>query len=404
MEKVYKRKKRANGEGTIRQLSDGRWEARISDGYTAKGKQHWKTHSSKKQSDVIKWLNDYKANRERFCSNTAIKYTMKEWLDIWYDTYVKNNVKVSTRESYEGIIKNHLVPYIGHIKLLELKKVEIEKMYDELLKNGGKKKKLSVKTIRNIHLVLHKALQEAVQREYIGKNPASIANVPTLKSQNTKKKEIEIYTKSEQEELIKVFRTDSVYGIVAICALYTGMRKGELLGLQWDDINFENKTINVNKQLRRIKNYEDYETQKTKLSLEYNTKTSNSTRRISMMPCLVELLSEHRENQQKYKKIFGKSYNKLDMVFCKENGTPLDPDTVLSKYHKLVAKAGIKVCSFHALRHTFASRALESKMPAKVVSKILGHSSVEFTLDTYTHVLPDVQAKELEKLNEYLNK
>ena len=102
----------------------------------------------------------------------------------------------------------------------------------ELIKNGTKKKKLSVKSIRNIHLVLHKALQEALQREYITKNPASIANVPTLKSQNIKKKEIEIYTKEEQDKLIKASTTDDIYGSLVIFALYSGMRKDEILGLQ----------------------------------------------------------------------------------------------------------------------------------------------------------------------------
>ena len=202
---------------------------------------------------------------------------------IWYETYVINNVKASTRTSYEGIIKNHLIPYIGHIKLIQLKKVDIERMYMELIKNGTKKKKLSVKSIRNIHLVLHKALQEALQREYITKNPASIANVPTLKSQNIKKKEIEIYTKEEQDKLIKASTTDDIYGSLVIFALYSGMRKGEILGLQWDDIDFNNKTINVTKQLRRIKNYDSNIKSKTLLSFEYNTKTSNSIRKVPMM-------------------------------------------------------------------------------------------------------------------------
>lgn len=129
-----KRKKRANGEGTIRKLKDGRWEARITNGYNEKGKQHFVTHSSKKQSDVIKWLNEYKANHKKFEQSNAVKYTVREWLDIWLDTYVKNNVKTSTRVSYEGIVKNHINTHIGHIKLVELKKVHIEKMYNDLVK------------------------------------------------------------------------------------------------------------------------------------------------------------------------------------------------------------------------------------------------------------------------------
>lgn len=401
-ESTKKRKKRANGEGTIRKLKDGRWEARITVGYTPEGRQKFKTHSAKIQGEVIRWLNEFKQNKERFSANEVVKYTLRDWLMSWYETYVINNVKVSTRASYEGIIRNHLIPHIGYIKLVELKKVDIERMYIELVKGEGRKKKLSVKSIKNIHLVLHKALEEALQREYITKNPASIANVPTLKSQNMKKKEIEIYTKEEQEQLIKVSKTDDIYGSLVIFALYSGMRKGEILALQWDDLDFEKRTISVDKQLRRIRNYDSNIKKKTILRFENNTKTDNSERIIPMMDCLKEFLKEHYKKQLENKKIFKKSYNKLNMVFCREDGAPLDPDTVLAKYHKLTENAGIKKCTFHALRHTFATRAIESGMNVKYVSKILGHSSVEFTMNVYTHALPDMQLQEMMKLNNYL--
>ena len=271
-----KRKKRANNDGCIRKLKDGRWEARITDGYTSDGKQHFKTFSNKKQSVVIEKLNEFKNNRKKFDLNIAVKYTVKEWLNIWYESYVINNVRTSTRVSYEGIINNHLIPHIGHIKLVDLKKIHIEKMYNDLLinkSNKNSKKVLSVKSIRNIHLVLHKALNEAVEREYIIKNPATIVQVPSMKSLNIKKKEIEVYSLEEEKQLIAQALNDAVYGTVIIFALYTGMRKGEILGLQWNDINFERRSININKQLSRLKNYEDYEISKTKLQIQYNTKT-----------------------------------------------------------------------------------------------------------------------------------
>ena len=219
---------------------------------------------------------------------------------------------------------------------------------------------------------------------------------------NIMKKEIEIYTKEEQDKLIKVSKADDIYGSLVIFALFSGMRKGEILGLQWDDIDFERRIIKVNKQLRRIKNYDSDIKSKTILRLEHNTKTSNSTRTVPMMNCLEEILKEHYNKQLENKRRLKKAYNKLNMVFCREDGTPLDPDTVLAKYHKLAENAGVKKCTFHALRHTFATRALESGMNVKVVSKILGHSSVEFTLNTYTHALPDIQRLEMEKLNDYL--
>lgn len=332
----------------------------------------------------------------------VVNYTIKQWLNIWYNSYVVNNVKVSTRVSYEGIIKNHLVPHIGNIKLINLRKVQIEEMYNKLLLNTDSKKGLAISTVENIHLVLHKALQEALEREYIIKNPASIAKVPTLKSQNVKKEEIEIYCKAEQSKLIEVAKQDNIYGIVVIFALYTGMRKGEILGLQWNDIDFNKKTIRINKQLRRVKNYDDYDNKKTILGLEYNTKTENSTRVVPMLNILEKHLKQHLQMQIYYKNLFGANYNNNNMVFCKEDGSFLDPDTVLAKYQKLAEKANIKKCTFHALRHTFATRALESKMPIKVLSSILGHSKVEFTLEVYTHVLDELKTNEMDKLESYL--
>ena len=402
-----KRKKRANGEGCIRQLKDGRWEARITDGYDEFGKQHWQTFSSKSQSVVIAKLKEFQANKEQFKSEKAVKYKMREWLKIWYETYVKYNVRPSTRASYEGIINNYLISYIGNINLVDLKKVDLEHMYSKLLTvsiAGKKNNGLSVKTIKNIHLVIHKALQEALEREYIFKNVADIAKVPTLKSQNISKKEIEIYSQEEQNKLINVAKNDNVYGIVIIFALFTGMRKGEILGLQWSDIDFENQTINVNKQLSRLKNYDTPETSKTILAIQYNTKTNNSTRKVAMCDSLKKILENHYIKQKKYKKIFGNNYKNNNMVFCREDGSYLDPDTLLSKYKALVYKANIRPCTFHALRHTFATRALESGIPAKVVSTTLGHSSVQFTLDIYTHVLDDVKLDEINKLDIFLSK
>lgn len=401
-----KRKKRANGEGCIRKLPDGRWEARITDGYTIEGKQHWQTFSNKKQSIVVDWLNKYKENREKFNREKVVKYKVSEWLQIWYDSYVKNNVRISTRISYEGIINNHIIPNIGNIDLINLTKSHIEQMYRDLWANGRKDNKeghLSVKTIKNIHLVLHKALKEAVANEYLEKNPAEYAHVPTMKSLNIPRKEMEIYSKEEQLKLEEVAKLDDIYGTVVIFALYTGMRKGEILALQWKDIDFENRLITVNKQLNRLKNYENYETQKTVLMVQHNTKTNNSTRKVPISNELFEVLKKHQYNQNKYKKMFGTKYINNNMVFCREDGNYLDPETVLWKYKLLAKQAGIKQCTFHALRHTFASRALESEIPSKVVSTILGHSSVQFTLDIYTHILNNLKLDEINKIDKYMN-
>lgn len=169
-------KKRGNGEGCIRQLSNGYWEARIMIGYTSEGKKRYKTFSRKQRSEVAKLLSDYIVNRKYQEPEVINNDILAKWLNQWYEEYVIHNVKVSTRESYEGIIKNHLIPRIGHIKLKDLKKAEIESMYTNLIKNGkcNGKGGLSVKSVRNISVVLHKALDEAMKREIIIRNPEQL--------------------------------------------------------------------------------------------------------------------------------------------------------------------------------------------------------------------------------------
>lgn len=390
--------KRGNGEGCIRKTSKGYWEARITDGYNADGSQHFKTFGGKSRAIVAERLNEFIANRDKFNPEVVVKYTVEEWLNLWYESYVIDNVRIATRVSYEGIIKNHLIPNIGRIKLVNLKKVDIENMYRKLINE----KALKIKTVKNIHFVLHKALQEAFEREYVTRNVASISKVPTMKSLNQKRKEIEIYSVDEQKKLIEVAKQDKVYGYVVIMALYSGMRKGEILGLQWDDIDFKNKLINVDKQVSRLKDYSENATSKTKLGIEYYTKTNNSTRKIPLSDSLVFILKQLKNFQEENKKVFGNLYYDYNMVFCKEDGYYLDPDTVLEKYHKLADKANVKRCTFHALRHTFATRALESGMDIKVASNILGHSNVYFSLDTYTHALLENKNSAMKKLDNYL--
>ena len=213
---------------------------------------------------------------------------------------------MSTRSSYEMIINRHLNPYIGHIKLVDLKKSDIEAMYRKLITSGRVRGTggLSVKSVRNISLVLHKALDEAMKREYIIKNPTSIANVPTMRSENISKEEIEILTKEEQKRLMAVCEND-VYGIGIITVLYTGLRLGELLGLQWSDINFEENTIEINKQVNRLKDYSEEAPAKTRLGIQHNTKTRTSCRTVALNDILKKRLIGYKLMQDTQIELWG---------------------------------------------------------------------------------------------------
>ncbi len=397
-------KKRGNGEGCIRLTKEGYWEARIMIGYNNKGKPKYKTFSAKTRNAAAKKLSDFIANQKEFEPDVICQYTVEKWLNKWLADYVAKNVKVSTRVSYEGIVKNQLIPHIGHIKLTELKKTDIEKMYNELLTHGRADGKggLGVKTINNVKLCLHKALQTALENEYIIKNPADIAKVPTLKSTQTQKKEIEILSKHEQQALMAVC-DNSPYGMGIITTLYTGVRMGELLGITWKDIDFTKKTIRISKQVNRLKDYSENAKAKTRLGIQEDTKTKTSNRVISISDILAERLKEYKQEQEEHIKQWGDIYQNLGMVFARDDGYYIDPSTFRDNYKAILKKAGLKSYTFHALRHTFATRALEAGVPIKVVSKILGHASVQITMDTYMHVLPELQNEAMNRIAEFIS-
>ena len=395
--------RRGNGEGGIYHLKDGTWEARIMIGRDVKGKPTFKTFTSKKRSVVAAKLANYIANQKGIEPRSNGNMTVAKWLLKWFDDYVDKNVKISTKSSYETIIQRHLIPYIGHIKLDKLKKADIEEMYLTLLKKGRADGKggLSVKTVNNVALVLHKALSEAMKHELIIKNPADIADVPTLRSTNTKKKEVEVLTRQEQEALINACG-DDVYSVAIKVDLLTGMRLGELLGLQWKDINHQNRTLTICRQVNRLKDYSPNAKAKTRLGIQDDTKTKNSNRTIPIPEGLIKLFDRYKIQQDEQKRRFGKGYHHLGMIFSREDGYYIDPATFRDHYQQKLNESGVKHHTFHALRHTFATRALEAGIPVKVVSQLLGHASVQITMDTYMHVLPELQSEAMDKIAAYM--
>lgn len=399
-----KTKKRGNGEGSINQLPNGSWEARLMIGYNQDGKPKFKTFQAKQRNIVSKKLTDYIANKKALEPENASRDTMAQWLKNWLIDYVAVNVKTLTRVSYEGIINNHIIPHIGNIKLNELKKIDIENMYAKLLETGKKEGKngLSVKTVNNIALCLHKALDEAMKREYIITNPSSIAKVPTLRSTNGLKKEIEILTIQEHKDLIAVC-DNTAYGMGIFTALNTGVRIGELLAIMWKDIDFEKKTLTITKQLNRVHDYSPNAPARTRLGIQDDTKTKSSTRTIILNKHLIERLLEYKKQQDEHRKNWGAAYNNLDMVFARDDGYYIDPATYRDNYIKKLKEAGLKQYTFHSLRHTFATRALEAGIPIKIVSQILGHANVQITMDTYQHVLPELQSEAMNKIADYIN-
>lgn len=389
---------RGNGEGNIRQKADGRWEARITIGYADDGKQKIKYLYGKTRLDCSEKLAQFINENQRGVYIEPSKCTVGQWLDEWYNSHVVNSVKPATRVSYELIIRQHLKPNLGHLKLKDLKSSTIQGVYNKMLKSGRTDGKggLSEKSIRNIHLVLREALQVAFINDMIPKNPAADGRVTT--PERPKDKSIRVFTTEEQKAIERACSAHR-WGMIILLDLYTGMRQGEILALSWNDINFDKNTISINKQLSRLKNFDESIAAKTLLMVQPYTKNSQD-RIISVSPAIMSRLKEYQERERVNKNTWGEAYQDKALVFCREDGHYVEPKTFQDFFKRTLKTAGVVDGNVHALRHTFATRALEAKIPVKVVSQILGHSSVQITLDTYSHVLQELQEEAMQAITD----
>lgn len=287
-------KRRGNGEGHIYQKKSGKWEAMCTIGYNSAGKQRWKYFTGETKQEALARMHKYKTERERGGYIEPTTMTVEAFLDYWYNNHCINKVKETTRADDESIIRNHLKPYFGKIRLSSLKSHQIQEAYREMEEKGkvkGKKGGLSAKTIRNIHTVFSRALNQACKEGLIFRSPLDSITLPRVS-----KTSIEILTPEEQKNLEEKCY-DHPWGMAIILTLYSGMRLGEVLGLTWADVNLEKNTISINKQLSRLKNFDaDVET-KTTLGLRNETKTKSSKRIICIASGIMEKLKSYKQEQ-----------------------------------------------------------------------------------------------------------
>lgn len=385
-------KKRGHNEGNIRERSDGRFEVRVTAGIDfATGKPKRISYYAKTRAEATKILHEeeYKIHISEMVDPTSTK--LIDWLRIWLETYMKNSLKQSTYTSYKGYIENHLAPAFPTLKLKDLTSKLLQDFYNYKLTEEG----LSPKTITNLHRCLHKALKQAVLEHHLNFNPCDAVNLP-----RNEKPQVEILTREEQERLIYTsykFR----YGIFIRLTLATGIRLGELLGLRWEDIDTRKNMLNIRRTLNRLPKV-DYNGvgNSTEIVIQ-EPKTKNSVRSIPLMQITIKELQQWRNIQFADARTAGEIYNDSGFIVTNQTGGYIEPRTFKDYYDEILEASGLGHYTFHALRHTFATRALEQGMDSKTLSTLLGHYSVSFTLDTYTHVL-DSQKHEEMKLMEDL--
>ncbi len=365
-------KRRSNGEGNIRKRKDGRWEGRYTAGFDpATGKQVFKNVLGKTQNEVKEKLKKALEESQKLDFTRTGKYTVSQWMEEWFENVCKIKVRPSSHQTYRGYIDHHIVPYIGKIPIEKLSTMDLQKLCRKLMDKGrverieSKKqlKGLGPKTVRNVMQVISSAMDFAVAQKIITENPCKAVELPKVEKQ-----EMQTIPTEQLQAFLTEAKASGVYEMYYI-ELSTGLRRGELLGLKWSDIDWNNAVITVRRQVARVNGE----------ITEAPLKTKNSYRRVSISPQAIEVL-----------KIQNAKTNS-DYVFPSPTGGPISPDSVNNMLKRVLARAGIPKVRFHDLRHTFATVALQNGVDIKTVSSILGHFSAGFTLDTYAHVTTAAQ-------------
>ena len=377
-------KKRANGEGNIRKRKDGRWEGRFTAGHDpATGKQIIKSVLGKTQAEVKEKLKKAMDDAQKVDFTKSGKYTVGIWMDEWFENVAKIKVRASSHQTYKGYIENHIKPNIGNIPIEKLTTMDLQKFYRKLLTKGrverieakDQPKGLSAKTVRNINQVISSAMDLAVAQKIIPANPTNACALPKIEHQ-----EMQTIPAEQLQAFLQEAKATGVYEMYYI-ELATGLRRGELLGLKWQDIDWKNGLIKVRRQVARV----DGQIKESPL------KTKNSYRTVTISQQAIEVLKEQ-------KKKTNDTY-----VFPSPNGGPISPDSVNNMLKRVLERAGIPKVRFHDLRHTFATIALQNGVDIKTVSGMLGHFSAGFTLDTYAHVTTSAQKEAAQTMGNILS-
>ena len=388
--------KNGNNEGSIRKRKNGTWEGRYTIGYDARGRQKQLSVYGKTRAEVARKLNEKTAAIQNGTYIIPRDHTLLEWLENWLTTYAYIKVRASTYASYQAYINNHIAPYIGGVKLQKLTTEQLQLFFNEKAKNGRLDGKggLSPKTIRNMYNMLHEALQQAVTNKYLSVNVSGGVVLPSRQTPD-----IIVFKPEEQAAILEACKKERL-GFAIELDFMTGLRIGELCALKWSDFDFTEKIFDVRRTLQRIqKKTSDIGEKSAKTQIvEGDTKTKNGKRVIPITDVMYHKLMQHRSRQNFEKLRLGKGYADHGYVFANEFGYAVEPSYLRDVYERILKSAGVSHYKFHTIRHTFATRAIENGAPVKIVSEILGHSSVQLTMDVYCH--PSVSAKRsvMEKL------
>ena len=387
--------KGAGGAGSIRKITTTRngktytyWQGRYTEGFDpGTGKQIQRSITGKTQKEVAQKLRQITASLDGGTYKAPCKLTVGEWLDIWTQDYLAS-VKPRTVDSYKTTVENHLKPAFAAMKLDALKTQDVQRFYNSLQVECGDRKPLSAKSVRNIHGVFHKAMQQAVKLGHIRTNPADPCDLP-----RAVRKDIHPLDNEAIARFLKVARGHR-YEAIYVLTLFTGLREGEVLGLLWDCVDLERGVIVVNKQLQKER--------RGKGEYHLVTTKNGKSRQITAAPFVVDLLKKQRRLQESQKRLAGEAWENSGLVFTNEMGHHLSAQTVYLHFKKLAGQAGFPSARFHDLRHSYAVASLQSGDDIKTVQENLGHHTAAFTLDVYGHVTEQMRRSSADRMQRFI--
>ena len=362
--------RRPSGDGMVRKREDGRWEGRIVIGHKENGDPIFHYLSAGTQKELLEKLHRCMEEYDGAELTEDCRMTLGEWLEVWLKECAEPSVRPSTFEGYRAYVRDKIVPYLGDKEIRKVTAGDVQKLYRKLKKEGGADGgPLAGTTVRRIHGVLHQALDVAVDRHLIVKNPTKDVTLP--KKESTPRT---ILNDAQLERFLEAIKQDRQWHDFFYLEITTGLRRGELCGLMWSDFDEKKGTLSIRRTLHGKRGGGYY---------VGDTKTGTGRRIIRLPPSTVQLLTE-RKRTAISQWLFPNPLHPED---------PVMPSSGYNRMKKLLAEAGLPDLRFHDLRHTFATHALTSGVDAKTLSGILGHTQTSFTLDTYTHVTGDMHRR-----------
>ena len=357
----------------IRRRTDGRWEGRITVGHKANGKPIYKNVLANTQSELMPKLNALKETYAGVELNEKSSMTLGEWLDKWLTEYMTFTVRESTLEAYRDLANNQIKRFMGDKQLSALKTVDIQKLYNKVKTEGRVREHptlghtLSDSVVRKVHMLLHQALDDAVREHLIPNNPTNGTTIPKCNYA-----EKQILCDSQLDTFLEAIKTEEYWHDFFYTEIMTGLRRGEICGLKWSDLNMDTGKLRVQKSVS------------VKKGGGVNigeTKTDKGVRSITLPQSVADLLRTRQKT----------AISEWIFPNLLQPELPISPAAAYRKLKAILKRAELPMIRFHDLRHTFATHAMQGGVDAKTLSGILGHTNASFTLDTYTHVTADMQ-------------